>query len=139
MICSVVSISAVQHSDPVIHIYTSFFLHYLPSWSIPKTGYSSLCSSVRPHSVSILNVIVCIHQHQTPRSSPSHLANTSLLSMSVSMFPFCRLLHLCNILDSIYKGYKLVFVSHFLTSLSTRISRCSQIAINCNIIFFLYS
>ena len=34
-ICNV-PISAIQPSDPFIHIYTFPFLHYLPSWSIPK-------------------------------------------------------------------------------------------------------
>ena len=32
---SVVPISAIQQSDPVIQTYTFLFLYYLPSWSIP--------------------------------------------------------------------------------------------------------
>ena len=34
LIYSVLSVSAVQQSDPVTHVYTVFFSHYLPSCSI---------------------------------------------------------------------------------------------------------
>ena len=45
LIYSVMSISTVQQSDPIIHIYTFFFSHYLPSCSTPKdwTLFSVLC------------------------------------------------------------------------------------------------
>ena len=36
LIYSVESISAIQQSDPLIHIYTLFFVCYLPSCSIPR-------------------------------------------------------------------------------------------------------
>ena len=58
LIYSVVLISAVQQSDSVIHIYTFFFnilFHYGLSQEI---GYSSLCYTVAPCCLSILNVIV---------------------------------------------------------------------------------
>ena len=32
-------ISAVQQSDPVIHVYTFFFSYKLPSCSIPRDAY----------------------------------------------------------------------------------------------------
>ena len=65
------SISAVQHSDPVIRVHTFFCPYYRPSCS--KIGYSSLYCRVEPQCLSILNVIVCIYQPQTPHlfhSSP---------------------------------------------------------------------
>ena len=43
----------------------------------------------------------------------SHLATTSLFFMSVSLFLFCRYVHLCPVLDSTCKWYHMVFV--FLT------------------------
>ena len=49
MIYCVVSISAVQHGDPVIHIHT-----FLPQ----EIGHSSLRCTGGPHGVSILNGIV---------------------------------------------------------------------------------
>ena len=36
LVYNVVPVSAVQKSDPVIHIYTFPFLYYLPSWSNPR-------------------------------------------------------------------------------------------------------
>ena len=64
-------ISAVQQSDEVIHIHTFFsyiLFHYVLSQEI---GYSSLCYTVGPCCLSILNVIVCIYQPQTPSPSLS--------------------------------------------------------------------
>ena len=77
LICSVVSISAVHHIDSVTHTHThththtlscTIFHHVLPQ----KIGHSSLCCSVGPHCISILNVIVCIYQPQTLCPSPFH-------------------------------------------------------------------
>ena len=72
------SISAIQHSDPVIHtcIYRSIYIHVL--FLIPilhhrlpqEIGYGSLCRTVGPPCLPVLNVIVCICQPQTPH--PSH-------------------------------------------------------------------
>ena len=66
LIYNVVPICAVQQSDLVIHIYT-FFSHYGLPWEV---GCSSQCSTVGPRCSSILNVMVCIYQAQTP--SPPH-------------------------------------------------------------------
>ena len=61
-IYSVVTIFAVQPSDPVIHIYTHSFSHIIFHHGLPQeTRYSSLCSTVGPHCLSIVNVIVCIY------------------------------------------------------------------------------
>ena len=59
-----VPISAVQQSDSVWHIRTFFFQDSFPLWFIPGDGYSSLCSTVGPCCLSILNVIVCLYQPQ---------------------------------------------------------------------------
>ena len=80
LIYNMSSISVIKRSNPVTH--------------------SSLCCTLGPHSPSIPNVTVCIHQAQTPR--PGYflpLATTSLLPMAL----FCRQGHLCHILDSAYK------------------------------------
>ena len=83
LIYSVVSISAVEHSDLIIHIYTVFFSYYLSSFSIPvlysRTSFliHSKCNSLHlptPNSPS------------TPLPPLSHLATTSLFSTSLSLF-----------------------------------------------------
>ena len=61
-IYNVVPIYAVEQSDPVIHTHTFPFLHYPPSWSTQEIGHSSLCCTVGPHCLSILNVRVGIYQ-----------------------------------------------------------------------------
>ena len=58
----IVPISAVQQSDPVIHIHiyspSYIIFHHGPS---QETGHSSLCYTVGPHCSSTLSVIVCIY------------------------------------------------------------------------------
>ena len=58
---SVVSISAVQHSDPAIHIYIYIlFSHIIFQYGLSQeTGYSSLFYIVGPLCLSILNMKVC--------------------------------------------------------------------------------
>ena len=50
-----------------MYSFSHIFFHYVPCREI---GYSSLCCTVGPHCLFILNIIVCIYQPQTP--SPSH-------------------------------------------------------------------
>ena len=50
-----------------------------------------------------------------PSPTPSPLVTVSLFSMSVSLFLFCRYVHLCYVLDSIYKWLCMVFNFLFLT------------------------
>ena len=59
LIYNVVSISAVQKlTQPCIYIYTFFFSYYLPSCSLSQEiGYVSLCCTLGPQCLSILNVI----------------------------------------------------------------------------------
>ena len=82
LIYSVVPISAVQQSDPVIHIYMYIYVcvciyilvytymythtHFFPyiifhHGLAQEIGYSSLCYTAGTHWLSILNVIVCIY------------------------------------------------------------------------------
>ena len=56
-----------------------------------------------------------IPNYQSFLPPPSSLATTSLFSMSVSQFLFCRYVHLCHILDSTYKWYHMVLIFLFLT------------------------
>ena len=93
LIYHVVLISAVQQSDSVIHICILFLIlfHYGLSQDIES---SSLCYTVGPCCLSILYILVCICYSQTPNLSlfypSSPLATTSLISVSVSLFLFCR-------------------------------------------------
>ena len=66
LIYSVVPISAVQQSDPVIHLYTFFFSYHLPSRSIPRDWLSAPVLYSRTHCFSIPNARVCIYQPQLP-------------------------------------------------------------------------
>ena len=121
----------------------SFFIYSFPYGLYRQIGYSSLCYTVGPCCLSILNVIVCIYQPQIPSPylsfTPSPLATISLVSMFVSLFLFCRYIDsLCHILDSTYKWYHIVFSFPFwLTSLSMIIYSCIHIATNGIIFFFV--
>ena len=62
--------SAVQQSDPVIgYIHCLSHILFHPGLS-QETGESSLCGTAGPHCLSILSIIVCLCEPQTPR--PSH-------------------------------------------------------------------
>ena len=61
LICSVVPVSAVEHSDSVIHIYTLIFNIFFSIIVCHKdTEYRSLCYTVGPCCLSILYIIVCL-------------------------------------------------------------------------------
>ena len=107
LIYNVLSISAVQQSDPVIHIYTFFFSYYLLSYSITSDWIQF---SVLYSRTSLLIHFKCNNLHLPTPNSQSiplppcfHLATTSLFSVSMSLFLFCRQVHLCYTLDSTYK------------------------------------
>ena len=101
LIYIVLSISSVQQNDPVIQLYTlyfSFIFHHVPS---QVTGHSSLCYTAGPHCLPILNVnSLTLNSQSIPLPPPLALATTSLLSLSKSLFLFCRTVPLCHILDS---------------------------------------
>ena len=64
---SVVLVSGVQQSDSVIHIHVSILFQVLfPFRLLQNTEQSSLCYTVGPCCLSILNIAVCICQSQPP-------------------------------------------------------------------------
>ena len=84
------------------HIYNLSYIifHHVPSQVF---GYSPLCSTAGTlclpflvQKFASLNPKLLV----PPPPSPSPLATTSLLSMSARLFLFCRLVHLCHILES---------------------------------------
>ena len=86
------SIYAIQQIDAVVHIhsFSHNIFHHVPSQVI---GYSSLCYKAEFQCLSTPNAVVWtvnpkLLVHPTP--SPSPLATTSLFSMSMSSFLFCR-------------------------------------------------
>ena len=103
LIYSIVPISAVQQSDSVTHIQTFFFLTFFFI-----TVYHGILNIVpcalqqdlviHPSFISLHLLIPNSQSFPPPPASP--LATTSLISMSVSLFPFCRQVHLCPTLDS---------------------------------------
>ena len=95
----------------VTQLYTyihSLVLYYFPVLFITGFECSSLCYTFR--------ILLFIHSkcyslhHPSPNSQLvpllpfSLLATTGLLSVSVSLFLFCRWVRLCHILDSTYSG-----------------------------------
>ena len=77
MLCQFLLYSVVTQSYIYICSFSHTIFHHVQS---QETGYSSLsCTVVRPHCLSILDVIVCTYQPQTPH--PSH----SLLSPGFSL------------------------------------------------------
>ena len=63
---NVVLVSVVQQSDSVIHIHVSILLHILfPIRLLLNVEQSSLCYTVGPFWLSILNIDVCTRQSQT--------------------------------------------------------------------------
>ena len=83
------SVSAVQQSDPVFSYYFPYCLFlYLPSCSIPGDWIEFPVLYRRPHCSSVLNVIVCIYQPQSP--GPSHPPENPKSVLFVKPFLFCR-------------------------------------------------
>ena len=67
LINNVVLMSGVQQSDSVIHIYVSILFQILfPFRLFQKIERSSLCDTVDPCWLSILNIAVCTCQSQAP-------------------------------------------------------------------------
>ena len=64
---NVVTVSGVQQSDSVIHINVSILFQILfPFRLLHNTKQSSLCYTVGPCWLSILNTAVCTCQSHTP-------------------------------------------------------------------------
>ena len=85
LLCQFLLYSIVTQSYVYIHSFSHTIFHHVLSQEIE---YSSLCYTVRPHCLSILNVIVYIYQAQTPH--PSHSLPTppwqpQVCSLSMSL------------------------------------------------------
>ena len=122
--CQFLLYSKVTQLHIYIHSLSHILFHHIPS---QVTRHSSLCCTAGFHCLSTPNAIICIYQPVTP--SPSHYLPAppwqSLFSMS--LFLFCRWVHLCHILDSRYKWY-MVFVFLWMSSLSIKISSSIHVA-----------
>ena len=99
---NIVLISAVQRSDSVIHIYILFIFfsimvyHKMLNMVPCAVGQDMLFSHSGHNSLHLL----------VPNSQPNLpfcWQSLSLFSRSVSLFLFCRQVHLCLILDPTYK------------------------------------
>ena len=70
--CSVVSMSAIQQSDPVLHRFTFFFSYYCPSWSVPRDWTEFPVLHSRPswlvRSLHLRTPKLCVQP--TPSPSP---------------------------------------------------------------------
>ena len=69
-----------------IYIYSLSYIIFHHGLS-QETGYSSLCCTVGPHCLSILNVIVCIYLLQTPNL---FCMSVSLMAEVFEIFLFVR-------------------------------------------------
>ena len=95
MINNVVLVSGIQQSDSVIHIHVSILFRIIsPFRLLQSIEQSSLCYTVGPCWLSILNITLRTCQSQTPSLSfpPTvpPLVTISLFSKSVSLFLFCK-------------------------------------------------
>ena len=107
LICNVLSISAVQQSDPVIHTYiyththihthththTHYFSHIIPH-HVPSQviRYRLLCYTAGSHCLSTANAIVYVYKPQAPNPSrkPSPPWQPQSVLHVISLFLFCR-------------------------------------------------
>ena len=125
----------------------SILFHILSHYDLSQDiECSSLCYTVGTCCLSILYIIVCSYWYQSQTPNPSlpqlvyPLATTSLFSVFVNLFLFCRYEQLCRIeiLHTCDIIWYLSFPS-WLTSLSTIISSCIQVAANGIISFYTWS
>ena len=94
-------ISAIQQSNPDIHLYVCSF----PWWFITGYWIQSLCSTAGPYCLSILCIVVGICSPRTP--------NPSLYTLTPWQPPVCCLQprfyfcflgrFICHVLESTYK------------------------------------
>ena len=88
MLCQFLLYSRVN--QPYAYIHPLFF-------RFPSTALSSLCYTVGSHWLSILYIVVCMCQSQSPNSSHPPLpclVTISLFSTSVTLFLHCKEVHL---------------------------------------------
>ena len=83
-----VLVSAIQQTESIMHIRASFFQILFPFRLLENIEQDSLCYTVGPCWLSILNIVVCICQSQTPNlflSDLFALVTISLFSTSDSV------------------------------------------------------
>ena len=138
MLCQFQVYSKVN--QPYVYIYLLFFQILFPYRQLQSTEQSSLCYTVGPYQLSILYIVVCICQSQSPNLSflpfpPDnhnfvfYICNSISILQISSFVPFFQIPHISDIL------YYLSF-SVCLTSLSMTISRSIHVAANGIILFF---
>ena len=77
-----VLVSGVQQRDSVVHIHVSILFQILfPFRLLQNIEQNSLCYAVGPYWLSILYIVVCICQSQTPTLSRPHLSPLVTLSL----------------------------------------------------------
>ena len=103
------------HTHTHTHILFCILFYY---GLLPNTEYGSLCYIVGPCCFSTLYIVFVSANPKLliyPSFLVSSLITVRLFSMSAPLFLFCKSVHLCRILDSTYKWYKMVLVVLFLT------------------------
>ena len=66
MINNVVLISSVQQKHSVVHIHISILFQILVPFRLLHNEQNSLCYTVDPCWLSVLNIVVSTRQSQTP-------------------------------------------------------------------------
>ena len=101
-----------------------------PYRSLQSIEQSSLCYTVGSYQLSILYIVVCIYQSQSPSLCPSlsPLVTISLFCISVTPFLFCKQIHLYHFFFQIPHISNMVFFflcllcQYFKIILSRRVS-----------------
>ena len=114
-IYNILSISAVQQSNPVIYTYIYMYLcsfsyiiiHHNAQWQVIIVLYA-IQQDLIAYPFKMLQ-FTSTNPKLPVQATLSPLKTTSLFSMSMSLFLFCRQVHLCRIFDSRYKQYHVVY------------------------------
>ena len=115
LINNVVLMSGVQQSDSVIHIYVSILFQILfPFRLFQKIERSSLCDTVDPCWLSILNIAVCTCQSQAPILSfpPPFSPPVTIIVMTSVEVSLCSLIRI--LLPLCFLNTSLYFQLHYL-------------------------
>ena len=99
----------LSYTDIYIPFYILFYLLYPRRLNIVPRAAQMPLFIIHP----IYNGLhlLTLNSQSVPPLFPSHLAATSLFSMTVNLFLFCRSISLCHILPSTYKRYHMVCFS----------------------------
>ena len=144
LIYNVVLVSGAQQSESVIHMHISTLFQILfPYRPLQSTEQSSLCYTVGPYQLSILYIVVCICQSQSPNLSlcPFLPGNHKFVFYTCNSTSAVQITSfVCFFLDSTYKQYHMIFVFLCLTyiTLSMTASRSNHVAANGINSFFFY-